>query len=114
MGHKLPMPPCRPACSAACTADVLMLQEVWVAADVELLRQAGAEGGLPHSFQFLSGAVGSGLLLLSRFRIVQAAFHPFTARGDPFAVTQGDFFAGKGRCLGPQQPASQSALPAPA
>ncbi|EFN60044.1 hypothetical protein CHLNCDRAFT_133272 [Chlorella variabilis] len=84
------------SCLAACTADVMLLQEVWVAADVELLRQAAAEGGLPHSFHFLCGAIGSGLLLLSRFRIAQVAFQPYTARGDPFAVLNGDYFAGKG------------------
>jgi hypothetical protein len=54
-------------------ADVVCLQEVWVEADVRLLQQAAAEGGLPHSFYYLSGAIGSGLLVLSRHRIVQAS-----------------------------------------
>lgn len=50
--------------------------QMWVLADVERLRQAGAEGGaLPHSFHYQSGALGSGLLLLSRYPVteVQAA-----------------------------------------
>ena len=47
-------------------------KQVWVLADVERLRQAGAEGGaLPHSFHYQSGALGSGLLLLSRFPIAE-------------------------------------------
>lgn len=46
--------------------------QVWVARDAEWLRQAGAEGGaLPHSFHFQSGALGSGLLLLSRYPIAE-------------------------------------------
>lgn len=59
----------------------MLLQEVWVAADVELLRQAAAEGGLPHSFHFLCGAIGSGLLLLSRFRIAQVSTQAPPGRG---------------------------------
>lgn len=133
--------------------------QVWVARDAERLRQAGAEGGaLPHSFHYQSGALGSGLLLLSRYPItevgalgagtvwfscnrwlkgqramapslptrgctkrpglllvvpaclpshpaslacrrpaaLQVAFHPYSARGDPAAVLQGDFLVGKG------------------
>jgi sphingomyelin phosphodiesterase 2 len=58
--------------------------------------QAGAEGWLRHSHHWLGGAIGSGLLLLSAHPIVDAAFKPFSARGDPAAVLQGDFFAGKG------------------
>ncbi|PRW50999.1 neutral sphingomyelinase [Chlorella sorokiniana] len=83
--------------SAECPADVVALQEVWVLADVERLRQAGAEGGaLPHSFHYQSGALGSGLLLLSRYPIAEVAFHRYSARGDPAAVLQGDYYVGKG------------------
>ncbi|KAL4444071.1 hypothetical protein ABPG75_011808 [Micractinium tetrahymenae] len=82
--------------SETCTADVVLLQECWVEADVEALRQAGAEGRLPHSHHYSSGAIGSGLLLLSRFPIAEVAFHPYSARGDPAALLQGDFYAGKG------------------
>lgn len=90
--------PCIPHswCSPACTADVVALQEVWVAADAALLRQAAAEGALPHSHLFSSGAIGSGLLLLSRWPITAVAFHTFSTRGDPAAVLNGDWFAGKG------------------
>lgn len=46
--------------------------QMWVLADVERLRQAGAEGGaLPHSFHYQSGALGSGLLLLSRYPVAE-------------------------------------------
>ncbi|KAL4429990.1 hypothetical protein ABPG77_004360 [Micractinium sp. CCAP 211/92] len=82
--------------SEACAADVVMLQECWVEADVEALRQAGAEGRLPHSHHYSAGAIGSGLLLLSSFPIVEVAFHPYSARGDPAALLNGDFYAGKG------------------
>lgn len=53
-------------------------------------------GGLPFSFHFISGVIGSGLLIISRHPIVEAAYHPFSARGDPAAVHQGDWLAGKG------------------
>lgn len=66
--------------SAACTADIVLLQEVWVAADVELLRQAGAEGRLPHSFHYSSGTLGCGLVLLSRFPISEVRTQPAGAQ----------------------------------
>ena len=79
-----------------CTADVVLLQEVWVRADAELLQRSAAAGQLPHAFAFRGGALGPGLLLLSRHPIAGAAFHPFSARGDPAAVHHGDFLTGKG------------------
>lgn len=54
------------------TTGAHLSKQVWVLADVERLRQAGAEGGaLPHSFHYQSGALGSGLLLLSRYPIAE-------------------------------------------
>lgn len=127
---------------------MVLLQEVWLEADAALLRQAGAEGRLAHSFHWQSGAIGSGLLVFSRHPIeevsgapffttptpawwqrrwlyqalatmaalaipvstrdqclpvggsglpaLQVGFHPYSARGDPAAVLNGDFYAGKG------------------
>lgn len=43
--------------------------------------QAGAEGRLPHSHHYSSGAIGSGLLLLSRYPIAEV-------RGQPAGVLQ--------------------------
>ena len=45
---------------------------------------------------FLAGVIGTGLLLLSQHPILDSDFGLFTARGDPAAVMQGDWLAGKG------------------
>ncbi|PSC75873.1 neutral sphingomyelinase [Micractinium conductrix] len=79
-----------------CPADIVLLQEVWCGEDVAALRQAGAEGRLPHSAHFQGGALGPGLLLLSAFPVLETAFHPYSARGDPAALLQGDYLTGKG------------------
>ncbi len=46
---------------------------MWVLRDVQLVTRAAAEGGLAHSFHYQSGAIGSGLLLLSRHPIVDVS-----------------------------------------
>ena len=92
-GRGAPLPlPRRPTCPA----DIVLLQEVWCGEDVAALRQAGAEGRLPHSAHFQGGALGPGLLLLSAFPVLETAFHPYSARGDPAALLQGDYLTGKG------------------
>jgi sphingomyelin phosphodiesterase 2 len=76
--------------------DVVLLQEVWVAADAAQLAAAARRGGLAHSVHFRSGAFGAGLVTLSRFPVDGARLRVFAARGDPCAVFSGDFFAAKG------------------
>ncbi|GAB4818425.1 hypothetical protein N2152v2_005471 [Parachlorella kessleri] len=78
------------------SADVVFLQEVWVRADAQLLTEQAALGVLQHAAHFQGGAIGSGLLVLSRHPILEVGFHPYSARGDPVKVFNGDFFAGKG------------------
>ena len=69
---------------------MVFLQEVWVRTDAQLLTEAAAQGGLMHAAHFQGGAIGSGLLVLSRHPILEVGFHPYSARGDPLKVFNGE------------------------
>ena len=43
----------------------------------------------------ISGALGAGLVILSRFPIVTATIHPYSVNGSPIDVVAGDWFVGK-------------------
>ncbi|KAL1708754.1 Endonuclease/exonuclease/phosphatase [Schizophyllum commune] len=74
--------------------DVICLQEIWVFADYERVRDAAA-ARLPHSKFYYSGALGAGLAILSRYPIVATAVHPYSLNGAPIDVGAGDWFVGK-------------------
>ncbi len=73
--------------------DLVLLQEVWTDALVELLAGAGGEAGLSYCRTFDGGLFGAGLMLLSRFPIMDMAFHAFSIKGEPGAL-QGEALAG--------------------
>ncbi|KAK9793185.1 hypothetical protein WJX73_009213 [Symbiochloris irregularis] len=77
-------------------ADVAFLQEVWVQFDARAIARAAAEGPLKHSFHFVSGLFGAGLMVLSQHPIQTVQLLSFNAVGDPLAILSGDFYAGKG------------------
>lgn len=81
---------------ATMDVDVVLLQEVFYAADRRTLTQAGAAGGLAYSRYFDSGLVGSGLLTLSRYPIVESSFLRFRLNGRPQDLIRSDYYAGKG------------------
>ncbi|KAK9804323.1 hypothetical protein WJX72_006696 [[Myrmecia] bisecta] len=89
-------------------ADIVLLQEVWVREDADQTAQLASQGGLKHSVQFPTGMLGGELMVLSRFPIVQVRFEKYEAAGDPSALFQGDYFAGKGisyvRLMTPEGP----------
>lgn len=70
-------------------------QEVWVRSDGDYLRQRARESGLNYSRLFYSGALGSGLLILSRRPILDSRIFSFPLNGNPLHAIQGDFFVGK-------------------
>lgn len=75
--------------------DVIVLQEVFLPGQ----RQHFIEALAPiynYSHYFYSGVIGSGLLTLSRYPIVDAIFHRFRLGGKPERLQHGDYFAGKG------------------
>ncbi|GAA5910642.1 hypothetical protein JCM6882_001047 [Rhodosporidiobolus microsporus] len=78
--------------------DVIALQELWVRADFDLVAERAKEAGLVHSRFFYSGAIGSGLALLSRYPITAAFVSPYPLNGFPLHFIEGDFFAGKAVC----------------
>ncbi len=72
---------------------------MWTQEYVELLSRAGQAAGLVHSHTFTGGLLGSGLLVLSRFPIVAAAFLPFTVHGMPLA-REGEWLASESERVG--------------
>ncbi len=93
---------------AAMDVDVIGLQEVFSAGDRKLLVEAAGRGGLVHSHYFQSGLMGSGLLTLSRYPIVDRSFLRFRLNGRPQDLVRVDYYAGKGvgrvRVLTPEGP----------
>ena len=76
--------------------DVALLQEVFYQKDRDELTEAAAAGGLTYSRYFDSGLVGSGLLTLSRYPIVDSSFLRFRLNGRPQDLIRSDYYAGKG------------------
>ncbi|XP_063693408.1 putative neutral sphingomyelinase [Bolinopsis microptera] len=75
---------------------IVGLQEVFTSWHAKLI-QDGVKSIFGHSHWFRSGSLGSpGLLVLSRYPIVEIAFHPFALNGYPQRVAHGDWWAGKG------------------
>ncbi|GAA5951051.1 hypothetical protein JCM8115_005041 [Rhodotorula mucilaginosa] len=77
--------------------DVIALQEVWVRADFDLIADRAKDAGMTHSRFFYSGAIGSGLGLISRHPIVSAFVSPYLLNGSPIPFVD-DWFAGKAVC----------------
>jgi len=76
--------------------DVVCLQEVWNHADVERLTRAARQCGLVHAQHFPSGVIGSGLLTLSRYPIIDTDFYRYRLGGTVETIWHGDYIAGKG------------------
>ncbi|KAK9325342.1 Endonuclease/exonuclease/phosphatase [Lipomyces orientalis] len=77
-------------------ADIVALQECWVASDYEYLRQQ-THKRYPYAKYFYSGILaGSGLVILSRFPIESVSMTPYTINGRPSAFFRGDWYVGKG------------------
>ena len=94
--------------------DIITLQELWVFSDYEHVR-ASVSKNLPYAKFFyryvlylsqaciyclnvldlLSGALGSGLVIFSKYPIVAATVHPYSLNGSPIDVLAGDWFVGK-------------------
>ncbi|KAJ9113848.1 hypothetical protein QFC19_000041 [Naganishia cerealis] len=70
--------------------DIVCLQECWVQKDFETIK-ARCKIVFPYS----SGALGSGLAILTRYPIISAQALPYSLSGLPLAVIAGDFFVNK-------------------
>jgi sphingomyelin phosphodiesterase 2 len=77
--------------------DLVGLQEVWLSEDREALKEYGLQSNLPYCHSFSSGMLGtSGLMILSRFPILDVHFFRYKLNGQVIRVDHGDFYAGKG------------------
>lgn len=95
--------------------DIIALQEIWVFAHYERVQQR-VSTHLPHSKFFyryvtflnglekpfnnkllphLSGALGAGLAIFSRYPFVSTGILPYSLNGTPLDVAGGDWFVGK-------------------
>jgi sphingomyelin phosphodiesterase 2 len=74
--------------------DVVALQEVWLKNDrLKIEREAG--------FKFVTSfenkkLIGSGMMLLSRYEILETSFYEFCAKGLSYKLKEFDFHTGKG------------------
>ncbi|KAI9484655.1 Endonuclease/exonuclease/phosphatase [Zychaea mexicana] len=75
--------------------DIVTLQEIWMWEDFDYLKQQ-TQSTLPYAKCFYSGALGSGLAILSRFPIVSTSYFRYSLAGRPLKVLHGDFYVGKG------------------
>ena len=75
--------------------DVVGLQEVWAAGPRTALREAVA-ARFPYQADFQGDRGASGLLILSRFPIVERHYTAFPVNGKPWKPWHGDWYGGKG------------------
>ena len=76
--------------------DILCLQEVWQASDRAFVVEQARKQGYIFSAYFAARGVGSGLLILSIFPIIETQFKQFDVRGRADRIYYGDYVAGKG------------------
>eukprot|EP00128_Syssomonas_multiformis_P010555 Colp12_sorted_trinity150504_noHs@26771 len=70
--------------------EIVGLQEVWMESDYEILKDS-----LPYHHYFRTGVIGSGLVVLSKYPIIEAFHRRFSANGKPQKIMHADFFGGK-------------------
>jgi sphingomyelin phosphodiesterase 2 len=75
--------------------DVVGLQECWTRQDFESIARQTCDV-LPHAKFYHSGVFGGGLVVLSRWPIVESAMVRYALNGRPTAFFRGDWFVGKG------------------
>jgi len=85
--------------------DLVGLMECWLEKDRNKLIEAGKTGGLVYSVFFRNGSgfpggQSSGLVLLSRWPIVNSFYHRFSAAGKPQKILHWDFNAYSGKGIG--------------
>jgi len=77
------------------TYDLVFLQEVWSARHYNVIR-AKVEAVLPHSHYFLSGFLGSGCAIFSKYPIADTLYHKYSLNGYFWDYLHCDWYAGKG------------------
>uniref|UniRef100_A0A7S1CQ96 Endonuclease/exonuclease/phosphatase domain-containing protein n=1 Tax=Bicosoecida sp. CB-2014 TaxID=1486930 RepID=A0A7S1CQ96_9STRA len=84
--------------------DVVIMQELAMKREINAIIEAGKRGGLVYHHHFIQGVgfpiwldvMGTGLLVLSRFPIVDAMYRRYSVNGFPHKIEHSDFFGAKG------------------
>ena len=79
--------------------DVVGIQEAFIEKDRDILIEGLGGSRLAYHHYYPSALVGSGLLTLSAFPIVETFFIRYEKAGDWYKVYEGDWWAGKGVSL---------------
>lgn len=75
--------------------DIMLFQEVYLPNNrKDLIERLQGEWQYHHYFP--SALVGSGLLTMSKFPIIDVHFHKYQMQGKPDDILHGDYYAGKG------------------
>ncbi|RGB31621.1 Endonuclease/exonuclease/phosphatase [Rhizophagus diaphanus] len=75
--------------------EIVCLQEVWVYKNFEGIKSK-AKKRFPYARFYNSGVFGTGLVILSRYPIVDVSFYPYRLNGMPIKFTHGDWYVSKG------------------
>lgn len=75
--------------------DIVGLQECWTNHDYQAIRTI-TKNVLPYGKFYHSGIFGGGLVILSRFPIIDSSMFRYPLNGRPTAFFRGDWFVGKG------------------
>ncbi|KAF9315850.1 phospholipase C type enzyme [Podila horticola] len=74
--------------------DIVGLQEVWVYDDFLRIKDL-VRDTLPYAKHWYSGALGSGLVILSKYPVIGSTMRRFALNGDPMKIFHGDWYVGK-------------------
>lgn len=75
--------------------DIVGLQECWTYVDYQAIRES-TKSVLPYGKFYHSGIFGGGLVILSRYPIIESSMFRYPLNGRPTAFFRGDWFVGKG------------------
>lgn len=84
--------------------DIIVFLEVWSQTYREKLIEASRNGGIYNHYTFASGIGmpiwpyinGTGMMIFSKYEIIEAQFHKYTVNGLPHKMQHTDYYAGKG------------------
>ncbi|XP_042896381.1 putative neutral sphingomyelinase [Parasteatoda tepidariorum] len=79
---------------ASSNYDFVFLQEIWSQDDYQMICKKSADV-LPFSYYFHSGVLGSGVCILSKSCIVDAAQSQYSLNGYAHKILHGDWYGGK-------------------
>ena len=75
--------------------DIVGLQECWTQEDYEIIRRQ-TQDILPYGKFYHGGVFGAGLVILSRWPLIESSMFQYPLNGRPTAFFRGDWFVGKG------------------